>query len=378
VKRAALRSVVVAPDSFKGSLTAEEAARSIGAGVREVCPDARILLHPVSDGGEGLVQVLTPHLGGEQVTTRVHGPLPGTVVDARWILCREKSLAVLEMAEAAGLLHVPPAQRDPKVTTTRGVGELISAALDAGVREIIVGIGGSATNDGGAGMAESLGVRFFDSGGIPLPPGGGALTGLASIDLSGLDPRVRGVRFTIAGDVANPLLGPRGATAVYAPQKGARAAEIPLLEAGLARLAALVETATGIEIGAVPGSGAAGGLGGGLIAFCGASFTPGIDLVLDLTRFDDVLTGADLVITGEGKLDAQSSSGKAVAGVVRRAQRHLIPVVALAGTAEGVDIAFLAVGTLVNDRTTVAEAMGDAAGLLRKRTAELLDSLCEP
>jgi glycerate kinase len=189
---------------------------------------------------------------------------------------------------------------------------------------------------------------------------------------------VRAVRFTIAGDVTNPLLGPRGATAVYGPQKGALAAEIPLLEAGLARLAALVETATGIDIRELPGSGAAGGLGGGLIAFCGASFTPGIDLVLDLTRFDDALRGADLVITGEGKLDEQSSSGKAVAGVVRRARRLLVPVIALAGTAVGVDMDLLAVGTLVNDRTSVEEAMRDAAGLLRKRSAELLDSICDP
>jgi glycerate kinase len=370
--------VVVAPDSFKGSLTAEDAARSIGSGVRDVLPTARILLHPVSDGGEGLVQILSPRLGGELVTTRVRGPLPGTLVDARWILCRERSLAVLEMAEAAGLLHVGPAERDPKVTTTRGVGELIGAALDAGVEEIIIGIGGSATNDGGVGMAEALGARFFDSAGLPLSPGGGALADLASLDLSGIDPRIRRVRLTIAGDVTNPLLGARGATAVYAPQKGAQAADLPLLEAGLARLAALVERATGIDIRTIPGSGAAGGLGGGLIAFCGASFTSGIDLVLDLTRFDEALTGADLVITGEGRLDAQSSSGKAVAGVVRRAERHRVPVIALAGTAEGVDVSFLAVGTLVNDRTPISEAMRDAAGLLRKRSAELLDSISEP
>ena len=378
-----IRSVLVAPDSFKGSLTSREAAAAIADGVRDALPSASVTIHPVSDGGEGFVEVLAPHLDGEIVTTVVSGPLPGTKAEARWALCRGGDLALIEMAQAAGLNLVPPSRRDPKITTTRGVGELILAACRAGVKEIILGLGGSGTNDGGAGMAEGLGVRFLDADGVPIGPGGGALARLASIDLSGLEPAVTRVRFTAACDVAVPLLGPRGASVLFAPQKGAARSEVPLLEGGLSRLAEVIQETLGIDVREIAGGGAAGGLGAGCAAFCAAELRPGIEIVLEITRFDDALKHADLVITGEGKLDAQSRQGKAVSGIFRRARLGGKPVIAVVGSDDRIDAGVpeeegcLAVASIVNTRTSSTEAMRNAAPLLRERTAELLRSILE-
>jgi glycerate kinase len=381
MRRSEIRSVLIAPDSFKGSLSSREAGEAIAAGVLGVLPDATVRIHPISDGGEGFVEILAPHLGGRIVTTTVSGPLGGTVTGAKWAVCRGGELALIETAQAAGLLLVPPSERDPKRSSTRGVGELILAACGAGVREIVVGLGGSATNDGGAGMAEALGVRFLDASGMALGPGGGSLPSLASIDLSHLDPAVARVGFTGVCDVAVPLLGPRGASVLFSPQKGALRGDIPLLEKGLARLADVIQETSGIDIREIPGSGAAGGLGGGLAAFCGALLRPGIDLVLELTLFDDALKQADLVITGEGKMDAQSRQGKAVSGILRRSNALGKPVIAVVGSDERIDRGpeeeFLAVASLVDGSVAVEEAMRDAGALLRMRTSDLLGSILE-
>lgn len=372
------KTIIIAPDSFKGSLTAHEAASAIEQGVLELLPDAHIIKHPVSDGGEGLVSVVTPALGGCIVTTNVSGPLPGQYVDARWGLSSDGSFAVIEMAEAAGLTLVPADRRDPKITSTYGVGELIRAALDAGVSSILIGIGGSATNDGGAGMAEALGVRFIDAVGNLLGRGGAALLDIASIDVQGRDARIDDVEVLVACDVQNTLCGTQGASAVYGPQKGARLSDVALLDKALLRFGKTVRSALGIDVLDLPGGGAAGGLGAGLVAFCGATLKRGIDLVLQATGFDDHLQGADLIITGEGRIDRQARFGKALSGVVGQAKLRNIPVVAVVGSIEGspklfLNDAFLVdLESLVDATTSSEEAMRSAQTLITKRTKLLI------
>ena len=372
------KTIIIAPDSFKGSLTAHEAASAIEQGVLELLPDAHIIKHPVSDGGEGLVSVVTPALGGCIVTTNVSGPLPGQHVDARWGLSSDGSFAVIEMAEAAGLTLVPADRRDPKITSTYGVGELIRAALDAGVSSILIGIGGSATNDGGAGMAEALGVRFIDAVGNLLGRGGAALLDIASIDVQGRDARIDDVEVLVACDVQNTLCGTQGASAVYGPQKGARLSDVALLDKALLRFGKTVRSALGIDVLDLPGGGAAGGLGAGLVAFCGATLKRGIDLVLQATGFDDHLQGADLIITGEGRIDRQARFGKALSGVVGQAKLRNIPVVAVVGSIEGspklfLNDAFLVdLESLVDATTSSEEAMRSAQTLITKRTKLLI------
>jgi glycerate 2-kinase len=347
-------------------------------GVLQVLPDARILKHPVSDGGEGLVGVVTSALGGCMVTTNVSGPLPGQRVDARWGLSSDGSFAIIEMAEAAGLMLVPADRRDPKITTTYGVGELIRAALDAGVSSILIGIGGSATNDGGAGMAEALGVRFVDAAGQPLDRGGAALLNIAAIDAQGKDARIDNVEVLVACDVQNTLCGIQGASAVYGPQKGARLSDVALLDKALLRFGKAVHASLGVDVLDVPGGGAAGGLGAGLVAFCGATLKRGIDLVLQVTGFDDHLQGADLVLTGEGRIDRQVRFGKAISGVVEQANRNNIPVAAVVGSIEGSRETFLNDGflndlePLVDAHTSTEEAMRNARTLVVERTKLLI------
>jgi glycerate kinase len=376
-----LRRVVIAPDSFKGSLTAAEAALAMAEGVHSVLPAVTTVLLPVSDGGEGLLDVLRGPLDAEIRRVEVSGPLPGQRVEARWAFCSARGLAILEMAEAAGLALVPPGQRDPKRTTTYGVGQMIWAALEAGAEEILIGIGGSATNDGGAGMAMALGARFLDAAGKTIPEGGGGLASLASIDLGGLDPRITGTKIIVACDVTNPLTGPHGAAAVYGPQKGATPEDVPVLERGLEQLAEVLQAQTGIDIREIAGGGAAGGLGGGLGGFCGAVLRPGIDLVLDTIGFDEIVKGADFIITGEGRLDVQLRFGKALAGVMRRAERAGVPVVGVVGSVLGDqreyvgEGGFVSLASLVSEGVTLSVAMTNAASLLRQRTAEVISRL---
>jgi glycerate kinase len=324
--------VVIAPSAFKGSLSAMEVAKSLGEGVKWVWPKARIELLPVSDGGEEWVQSMVSAADGSFVDAQVRGPL-GEPVEARYGMIEPDgtTTAVIEMAAASGLTLVPKDGLDPRRATTYGTGELMLHALDHGAQRLLIGIGGSATNDGGAGMASALGVRFLDCRERALAAGGAALAELASVDLSRLDPRVREADVVVASDVSNPLLGEDGASAVYGPQKGANAEVVKELDAALARFADVVEDAVGRRVRDEAGAGAAGGLGFGLKALCEAELRPGVDLALDSLGADGVLEGASLVITAEGRLDSQTLAGKVPVGVARRARRHGVPVVAVGG-----------------------------------------------
>lgn len=324
-------NIIVAPDSFKGSLTALQAADAIVQGIRAVLPEAEIVSFPLADGGEGTCEALVLASEGRFVPTEVVGALGGPV-KANLGLLGDDITAVVEMAQAAGLSLVPPEKRNPLITTTYGVGQLIRAALDAGSTRIIVGLGGSATNDGGAGMAQALGARLLDAQGNDLPRGGGALLELDRIDASGVDARLQQVTVYAATDVTNPLCGPRGASAVYGPQKGATPEVVEQLDKALGRFAYVVERDLGLEVRDLAGSGAAGGLGAGLVAFCGATIRSGASLVLEMLRFDEYLDTADLIFTGEGRLDRQIEFGKAISGVALLAEKHRIPVIAFTGS----------------------------------------------
>ena len=321
--------VVVAPDSFKGSVSALGVAEAMERGVRAVFPEAEVVKVPIADGGEGTVEALVAATGGRFEERTVRGPL-GEPVRARWGVLGSGQ-AVIEVAAASGLPLVPKDRRDPRVTTTYGTGELVRAALELGLRKLVVGIGGSATNDGGTGLARALGVRFLDAAGSDLPEGGAALARLARIELSGLDPRLASAEVMVACDVDNPLTGPRGASAVYGPQKGATPEVVRELDAALSHYAVVARAATGRDVANLPGAGAAGGLGAGLLFFTPARLRPGVGLVLEATDFDARVRGADLVITGEGRTDFQTAMGKAPVGVAAAAKRHGVPVVCLAG-----------------------------------------------
>lgn len=361
--------IVIAPDSFKESLSAAEVAREIAAGFAEIFPDADYCLLPVADGGEGTVEALVAATGGERVAVTVTGPL-GTPVEAFYGLTGDGRTAVIEMAAAAGLALVPPERRDPLVTTTAGVGELVRAALDRGARHLVIGLGGSATNDGGAGMAAALGARLLDAEGHPIGPGGGALAALDRIDLAGLDPRLVDCAIEAACDVDNPLVGPDGASAVFGPQKGATPAMVALLDRALGRFADAIAAATGRAVADLPGGGAAGGLGAGLHALLGARLRPGAAIVMEAVGLDAAVADADLVITGEGRIDGQTIHGKTPVGVAAVAKRHGKPVIAIAGSLgpgvaavydHGIDAAFSVLGR----PCTLAEALAEAGPNLR-------------
>lgn len=325
--------IVIAPDSFKEALDAEEVCAAIARGVRRARPEAEIDTVPIADGGEGTVNALIAATSGRIHRTAATGPL-GERVEAAWGMLGDGSdTAVIEMAGASGLAMVPAGQRDPERTTTFGTGELIRAALDAGARRILVGIGGSATTDGGIGAAQAVGVRFLDEQGqsIEAVLTGGMLGRIAQVDLAGRDPRVGLVPIRVACDVDNPVCGPRGAAAVYGPQKGATPAQVKRLDRSLGHLMDVIARDLGRELRDLPGAGAAGGLGAGMMAFFDATLGPGVDLVMKALRLRERLAGADLLITGEGRIDAQSMMGKAIAGVGRTGQEAGVPVVALAG-----------------------------------------------
>lgn len=324
--------IVIAPDSFKGSLSAKQAADAMAAGVCRAMPDAEIVRVPMADGGEGTVQSLVDATGGTLVTATVIGPL-GTPVDATYGLLGDGTTAVIEMAAASGIGYVNETTRDPRITTTYGTGELIRDALDHGAASLIVGLGGSATNDGGAGMAQALGVRLLDADGQELAPGGAALAGLAHIDISGLDPRLVHVDLRLASDVTNPLTGERGASAVFGPQKGADAAMVEELDAALGHYAQVIRRDLGRDVEHVPGAGAAGGLGAGFLAFTGARMQSGISLVVEATGLKVLAQDADLCITGEGRIDSQTRYGKTPIGVAHAVKSVMpdCPVVAIAG-----------------------------------------------
>lgn len=323
--------IVIAPDSYKESLTAMEVATAIENGFKQVFPQANCIKLPMADGGEGTVQSLVDATGGEIVNALVTGPL-GQTVEGFYGLLGEGTTAVIEMAAASGLHLVEPAQRNPLLTTTYGTGELIKAALDAGVTHIIVGIGGSATNDGGMGMAQALGARFIDSNGAELGFGGGALAQLASIDLSGLDPRLAAIKLEVACDVDNPLCGVKGASHVFGPQKGATPEMVAQLDANLAHYAQVIRQTNGKEVIGQAGAGAAGGLGAALLGLFDADLRPGINIVMDAVNLCEVVKDADLVITGEGRIDSQTIHGKTPVGVARTAKMYDLPVIGIAGS----------------------------------------------
>lgn len=319
--------VVVAPDKFKGSLTAHEVATHVADGLRRSRPGIDVRLAPVADGGDGTLEAVAAR-GYALVPAVVSGPT-GAPVEACY--ARRGAAAVIELAEASGLRRLPSGRLDPLHATSRGTGELLHAALDAGCTEIVVGLGGSACTDGGAGMLQALGVRLLDAGGRELEPGGAALAALDRVDLDGLDPRVRVAAIVLASDVDNPLLGPKGAATVYGPQKGASDEQVAVLDDALGRLARAVAGATGADLAGNPGAGAAGGVGFAALAVLGATMRPGIELILELIEFDAVLLGARLVVTGEGSLDRQSLHGKAPVGVAVAAARHGLDTIAVAG-----------------------------------------------
>lgn len=339
--------VLCAPDKFKGTLSAPQAAAAIASGWRRARPDDDVLELPLADGGEGTLDALVDALGGERHTAVVRGPL-GEPVEAEYGVLRTARgvTAVVEMARASGLQLVPESDRNALRAGTVGTGELILAACRHRPRRVVLCIGGSATTDAGAGMAQALGIRLLDDRGEDLPPGGAALARLARIDPAGLRPEVRGVRFDVASDVDNPLSGPDGAAAVYGPQKGASPQDVATLDRALARFAEVVRRDLGVDISDLPGAGAAGGLGGGLVAFLGAGLRPGIEVVLESVGFLERLQGIDLVLTGEGRLDEQSLRGKAAAGVTAAARDAGVPVMVLCGRAdvalEGAEVASLA------------------------------------
>jgi glycerate 2-kinase len=322
--------IVIAPDSFKGSLTAKEAADAIEKGINKVNKEITIEKVPMADGGEGTVQALVDATGGRIVSTVVFDPLMKKINSFYGILGDNKT-AVIEMSAASGLPLILKEERNPLITTTYGTGELFLHALENGCRNFIVGIGGSATNDGGFGMLKALGVKFLDINGEDIGLGGGALAKLSFIDNTGLDKRITECTITVACDVDNPLCGPKGASSIFGPQKGANEEMITILDNNLNLYSEIIEKQLGISISHIPGAGAAGGLGGGLLAFLNARLKKGIDIVIETTRLEDYIHDADLVITGEGNIDFQTQYGKTPFGVAKIAQKYNIPVIALAG-----------------------------------------------
>ncbi len=367
--------IVIAPDSFKESMTAAEVCRAVEAGFKSTFPQAEYVHVPVGDGGEGTVTSVVDATGGEMVEVQATGPL-GEKVDAFYGVTGDGKTAVIEMAAASGLHLVPREKRNPCVTTSRGTGELILDALNRGVERIVLGLGGSATNDGGAGMASALGVKFLNVNGEELPAGGEALRELLTIDVSGLDARLQSVKVDVACDVTNPLTGPHGASAVFGPQKGATPDMVGILDESLKRYAEVVERNIGVAVDELPGAGAAGGLGAGVVAFLDGKLQSGIDLVLDVIHFEDRVRDADLVIVGEGRIDSQTIHGKAPVGVAKRAKTVVegVPVVAIAGSIgpdyeavydHGIDAVF----SVVNCVVTLEEALLHGATNVEK-TAE--------
>ncbi|VBB07223.1 glycerate kinase [Lucifera butyrica] len=323
--------IVVAPDSFKGSVSAFKAAIAMEKGVKSVFLRARVIKVPIADGGEGTVEAMVAAAGGNIQYELVRGPLQKEV-KAAWGLIDKGETAVIEMAAASGLTLVEKEQRDPRITTTYGTGQLILAALQAGAKRIIIGIGGSATNDGGMGMLKALGVKFLDAKGEQLAEGGSSLKKLAAIDTTGLDARLKDCEIVVACDVDNPLCGSQGAAASFGPQKGATTAMIAELDAALYHYAQIAKMATGKDMAAYPGAGAAGGLGAGLLFFTNAKLCPGVDIILESVGFAALMASTNLVITGEGCTDFQTAHGKAPVGVAKLAKQFGVPVVCLSGS----------------------------------------------
>ena len=371
--------IIVAPNSFKGSLSATQAAKAIARGAREAFPEAEIVEIPVADGGEGTVEALVSAHNGRYEWVNVEGPL-GAPVLASFGLIDGGRTAVVELATASGYVLITPAARDPRKTSTYGFGQLLEAARKSGAKKMIAGIGSSATNDGGAGMAQALGYRFLDAAGRDLPRGGAALMRLERIDASGLHPGWRSVEVLVACDVTNPLTGPEGASAVYGPQKGADPQTVRMLDRALGRLAAVIERQYGLRVAEIPGAGAAGGTGAGLMAFLNAKLVSGAALVVDASGFDKALAGAELVITGEGRADGQTVYGKAPGEVAKRANAGGVPVLLLAGSKGAGWESLLTQGigsvvALAQEGDNLTELMQDARPALTRAAARAVKEM---
>ncbi len=367
--------IVIAPDSFKDSLSAEGVAQAIALGLKEILPDAELVQCPMADGGEGTVDAILAVISGERREVVARGPL-GVEVTARWGWLPESRTAIIEMAEASGLQLIALEQRDACRSSSYGTGQLILDALDAGAEKIILTIGGSATNDGGAGMLTALGAKFYDADANLLQPGGLALAALARIDLDDMDPRLQSVSFEVAADVDNPLCGPHGASFIFGRQKGASSEQIELLDKALARFADCCAAVLERDVREEPGAGAAGGMGFAAKAFLSAGFRPGVEVVAELVGLADKVKGADLVITGEGRCDIQTLRGKTPIGVARIARQQEVPVVIIAGTLgegyeglyeHGIDAAF----AVVSGPMTLADACQNAPRLLQERARDI-------
>ncbi|MBK5355858.1 glycerate kinase [Pseudomonas sp. TH41] len=367
--------IVIAPDSFKDSVSAQGVADAIALGLTEVWPDAQLIKCPMADGGEGTVAAVLAACCGELHRAEVCGPL-GKTINAAWGWLPDSHTAIIEMAEASGLQLVPVDRRDACISSTFGTGELIRAALDAGAQRVILAIGGSATNDGGAGAMQALGVKLLDAQDQELQPGGLALAQLARIELGDIDPRLAKVQFDIAADVDNPLCGPHGASAIFGPQKGATSRQVQQLDHALGHFAELCAQVLNKDVCNEPGSGAAGGLGFAAKAFLGAQFKAGVEVVAELVGLAEAVKNADLVITGEGRFDAQTLRGKTPFGVARIAHEHGVPVIVIAGTlgegyqqlyAHGIDAAF----ALASGPMTLEQACADAPRLLQERATDI-------
>lgn len=371
--------IVIAPDSYKESLSAIEVAQAIEKGFREIFPDAQYVCIPLADGGEGTVAAMVAATQGTEHSISVTGPL-GEKINASWGLSREGGTAFIEMAAASGLALVPPEKRNPLITTSRGTGELILSALDGGVTNIIIGIGGSATNDGGAGMVQALGARLCDVEGKEIGFGGGSLKNLHSIDISGLDPRLKLCTIRVACDVTNPLVGENGASRIFGPQKGATETLIADLDDNLAHYADVIQHALQVDVRDVPGSGAAGGMGAALMAFLGAELMSGIEIVTHALGLEAHIQDCTLVITGEGRMDSQSIQGKVPTGVAHIAKKHHKPVIGIAGSLSsdvdtvhqhGIDAVF----SVLTRISTLEEALRNASDNIYRASRNIAATL---
>ena len=368
--------IVVAPDSFKECLTATQVSLAISEGIKRIAPEAEITCIPVADGGEGTVEALVTATGGKIIPVQSVDAL-NRPIDSFYGILGDGKTAVIEMAAASGIELLAPEERNPLITTTFGTGLLIKAALDAGFTRIIIGIGGSATNDGGAGMAQALGFKFPDIKGNPIELGGGSLGELFTIDDSEVHPQLQSANITVACDVRNPFFGASGATYIYGPQKGATPEMLEILERNLIHYSGILQQKLGMNVSEIPGAGAAGGLGAGLMAFCKAELVPGFELVSKLTNLEKHIGQASLVFTGEGKIDSQTAFGKTISGVAQLAKKYQVPAIALAGTVtddltelyeQGVTSIF-AIG---NQPMSLEESKARAAELLANTTAQIM------
>lgn len=371
-----MQKIVIAPDSFKGSLTAKEVADSMEKGINKVMDHVEIVKIPMADGGEGTVQSLVDATGGKIIHLKTHGPLCKKVNSFYGIL-GDKETAIIEMAASSGLMLISEEEKNPLKTTTYGTGELIKHALDMGCKNIIIGIGGSATNDGGAGALTALGAKFLDKQGREIGLGGGSLINLDHIDISELDQRLNNSNIVVACDVDNPLCGPNGASAVFGPQKGADGKMVRLLDQSLLKFAMVIKQDLGMDIKDIPGAGAAGGLGGGLLAFLKAKLKRGVDIVIEITDLENKLKDADLVFTGEGMIDYQTAYGKTPYGVANIAKKYNIPVIAIAGSiGEGEETlykyGFDSIFSILEKPLSLEDAMANASVLVEKTAQRIL------